>query len=253
MSMQAWIDDSGVAGQSPGGLVLAGWIGKAEDWVAFSNDWQKCLDSEPKIRYFKMHEAAHRAKEFARTRISIDSRNQKLRDLARIVQKYDFTAYWYWCIGDMDDNLFKDLPKPLNSYYYWAYQQTILGIAYDLSGRGYTEAAEVIFDEHGKHSPLVKQWYPCIRNSLKNVWQALPLEPSFRDDKKFPPLQAADMLAWMLTRSLRAGGTGDHPFLWLWEEEFSQVKFSSGTQVFDQERMKSVISYYQKFHRDLRC
>ena len=41
--LQAFIDDSGWDGQSPV-FVLAGYVAKAEQWEAFSTDWQLALD-----------------------------------------------------------------------------------------------------------------------------------------------------------------------------------------------------------------
>ena len=43
----------------------------------------------------------------------------------------------------------------------------------------------------------------------------MPVEPLFRDDKEFLPLQAADLLAWVSRRD----AVGDpHSFGWLWQE-----------------------------------
>lgn len=45
--LQGFIDDSGWDGQSPV-FVLAGYVAKAEQWEAFSDEWQKVLDhSDP--------------------------------------------------------------------------------------------------------------------------------------------------------------------------------------------------------------
>jgi hypothetical protein len=41
------------------GLVLAGFISPAEEWAAFSDEWQLCLDAAPSLRYFKMREAVN--------------------------------------------------------------------------------------------------------------------------------------------------------------------------------------------------
>lgn len=248
LPIQAWIDDSGGKGQSPV-VVFAGWIGKAEDWANFSDDWVQCLASRPKINYLKMREAASKTGQFEG--MLPEFRNKKLRDLAKVITKYDFSAYWY--ISDMEafsDTLAKFYRRPFSDYYFWAYMQTMMGIGYGVSSEGHDEKIEIIFDEHDIFSPDAKRWYPRIRRSLRQsaeqnaiarkIFQVMPIKPRFRDDIKFVPLQAADMLAWSINRSLR----GENQFLWLWEEEFDdQVKLSTGSQVVDRTRMERSIRF----------
>jgi hypothetical protein len=123
-----------------------------------------------------------------------------------------------------------------------------MGIAYGVSSEGHDEKIEIIFDEHDVFSREAKSWYPKIRRSLRQgaeqnaiarrIFQIMPTEPLFRDDIEFVPLQAADMLAWSINRSLRT----ENPFLWLWEEEFyDQVKISAGSQVVDRTRMEKIL------------
>lgn|SRR5215213_279019 len=246
LPIQAWIDDSGGKGQSPV-FVFAGWIGKAEDWANFSDDWVQCLSSRPKIKYLKMREAASRTGQFEG--MLSEFRNKKLRDLAKVITKYEFSAYWY--ISDMEafsDILAKFYRPPHSNYYFWAYMQTMMGIAYGVSSEGHDEKIEIIFDEQEVFSPEAKSWYPKIRRSLRQgaeqnaiarrIFQVMPTKPLFRDDIEFVPLQAADMLAWSVNRSLRT----ENPFLWLWEEEFfGQVKISAGSQVVDRTRMEKIL------------
>lgn len=57
MSVRAYIDDTG-GGVGPV-FVLAGYIATAEQWTAFSNEWQALLDMKPRLERFKMSEAAN--------------------------------------------------------------------------------------------------------------------------------------------------------------------------------------------------
>ncbi len=54
--LQVYIDDS--ASKDGKIFVLAGYIAPAENWAAFSNEWQAILDEEPRLERFKMHEMA---------------------------------------------------------------------------------------------------------------------------------------------------------------------------------------------------
>jgi len=194
-----------------------------------------------------MREAASRTGQFEG--MLSEFRNKKLRDLAKVITKYEFSAYWY--ISDMEafsDILAKFYRPPHSNYYFWAYMQTMMGIAYGVSSEGHDEKIEIIFDEQEVFSPEAKSWYPKIRRSLRQgaeqnaiarrIFQVMPTKPLFRDDIEFVPLQAADMLAWSVNRSLRT----ENPFLWLWEEEFfGQVKISAGSQVVDRTRMEKIL------------
>jgi len=57
MPIRAYIDDSG-GGVGPV-FVLAGYIATAEQWAAFSDEWQAILDMKPAVKRFKMSEAAN--------------------------------------------------------------------------------------------------------------------------------------------------------------------------------------------------
>ena len=61
--VQAYIDESGGKGQGSV-FVFSALLASAKDWDGFSNEWQSRLDEHPKIKYFKMHEAARRKGEF---------------------------------------------------------------------------------------------------------------------------------------------------------------------------------------------
>ena len=65
MPIQAFIDESGGKGQGKV-FTMAGWLGRAEQWALFSTEWQRCLQSTPRIAYFKMSEATSLSGQFGR-------------------------------------------------------------------------------------------------------------------------------------------------------------------------------------------
>src|SRR5262245_17278239 len=93
MPMQAFVDDSGNKGQHKW-FVLAGGIASMEEWAAFSDDWQRCLDSAPRIAYFKLNEAKGRRKgEFRNWSAAL--RDEKVRQLARIIRRHSPLGIYY--------------------------------------------------------------------------------------------------------------------------------------------------------------
>jgi Protein of unknown function (DUF3800) len=247
VTIQAYIDDSGAKGQGRA-FVLAGWIGEAEQCAGLANDWKQCLSSFPEIDYFKMREAASLRGQFAG--LSEKLRDQKLRDLVRIIRQHGLTAYW--CVTDLDafaQTFARAYQKPCSDFYFWPFQMTMLGIGIDVSARGCREAAEITFDEQVIFGPRASEWYPRVRAAMSDgsVAAVLPAEPAFCDDKAVVPLQAADLLAWMLHRVLH---NSLNPFAWLAREELDLPQ-SPYCQVIDEPRMRSILqqSYRTLFER----
>jgi hypothetical protein len=80
---QGYVDDSG---SHEGGLyVLAGYVMPAPKWAAFSDEWKECLKKEPKIAYFKSHEAMTQQSEFLGKRVDVC--DHKVKDLADIIHR----------------------------------------------------------------------------------------------------------------------------------------------------------------------
>src|SRR2546423_1169348 len=77
--IQIFIDDSGAQGQR-GSVIFAGLFAEAEAWARFADEWKRILRDEPRIRQFKMRDAAKLQGEFYQ--FSSAQRDAKLRALA---------------------------------------------------------------------------------------------------------------------------------------------------------------------------
>src|ERR1700730_15824407 len=67
--------------------------------------------------------------------------------------------------------------------------------------------------------------YPVVKAFAEDSIRAvMPVEPLFRSDFDVLPLQAADLLAWMV-RQRKSAESDEFPFSWL-DEELSGVKRS---------------------------
>jgi hypothetical protein len=210
MAVQAFLDDSGNVGQHKW-FVLAGWMATVEQWAAFSEDWQRCLDSNPRIAHFKLNEAVSCEKgEFRHWRE--DARDQKLVALARVIRRHQPMAVFYATAIEPLMAARASWPKPLSNPIFWAYQSSIHIVCHELFSSGQRERFEMFFDENSRLAPSLKLWYPVLRAVLEEEERLalMPVEPLFRDDKRFLPLQAADLLAGVL----RQGLSGETSRLW---------------------------------------
>jgi Protein of unknown function (DUF3800) len=233
--IQAYIDDSGGPGQGDG-FVLAGFIAEAQAWLAFSDEWQACLNKAPAISRFKMRDAAGRRGGFAG--FSKSARDDKLRALARVINHHADTSIAVAVdLSEFEDTIGKDegLSPILKEPYFWPYQIMTMAVCWELVDQGQTERFEIVFDEQVRFRPRVKWWYPITRHHMIPEWQAIaPVEPIFRSDDEFLPLQAADLLAWLFRRAT-TGSAGE--FDWI-ISEFTSVRLSTHAQLWDRERME---------------
>lgn len=216
MTIQAYVDETGLDGKSPCFLfsALTATIG---DWAEFSDRWKAVLDEHPRIAYFKMAEAAGFNGPFYGW--SESARNLKLMRLAQTFRdaEYGFLEFSVSAdLGAIEQKLRPISIKPANEPYFWSFHITIQSIGWALidTSPDYDIPYEVYFDEHVVFGPRAKAWYPVIRAMAEPKLKALmPVEPFFRDDKKTMPLQAADLTAWMSRRDKE----GDNKFEWLKE------------------------------------
>jgi hypothetical protein len=203
VALQAFVDDS-AADTGDRRLFLAGYIGTAIQWIAFSYAWDMELKKYPSIEYFKMSEAAGLDGEFKDWNAS--DRDDKVLALARIIQAHSpWFVYSSVSRSEYNKILAPVSPYPLRTPYFSCFWGVI-----SLAGRVRQRfspyggpAIDFVFDEQGgtgDHAVLCYRWIkenessPEIKNSLGRT-------PVFADDRDVVALQAADMLAWHLRRS----------------------------------------------------
>jgi len=244
MPTQAWIDESGIDGAGPI-VVFAGFIGEAEQWAHFADEWRSALDGPPKIHTFKMKEAAARRGEFAGW--SVEARNELLLRLVGVIGHYPFTAiHTMMDVAGHREALkgpLKEVGKAMRSLYFWPFQVTIMAVTYELMENNHTARFEIIFDENNIFGPRAKRWYPIVRASAisldPDAKPLMPIEPLFKSDTEFMPLQAADMLAWLLRQVAQMRPT---QFDWLVAELGRSTPLSDHSQFISRERLEYQVS-----------
>ena len=263
MTIQAFIDESGGKGHSRV-FTMAGWLSPRERWLDFSNEWSACLSRHPQLDYFKMGEAAAGSGQFRNMPPSL--RDSKLRELASIIRKHALLAFH--CTIDLEGfaDTISNLGKPFRDPYFWPFHITIMALCFECIDRGYSSPIEVVFDEHSIFGPRAIPWYPLIRLFMNEPQEAavMPSSPTFSTDDESLPLQASDMLAWLMRRSMDANWdvieewerTGEfdnsrpdvtNSYAWLVEEELRFVEMSPHCQFLTQQRLEGVVNRMNQY------
>lgn len=205
MPIQAFIDDSGEKGQGPI-FVLAGLLGRSEDWAEFTDKWQAVLDHDPSLSAFKMREAAGLSERFAGW--SPAQRDARVFQLAEVINQTPLTAIF--CALDLEgfDAFVTGAPKPMNHPHVFAHHLITTAIVLELLDKGHAEEIELIFDQHVIFEPRVLASYQSLLRAFSSQARGaqaltlLPHQPIFKDDETFLPLQAADLYAWYIRKTL---------------------------------------------------
>lgn len=248
--IQAFVDDSGGKG-STRHFVLAALAGRSESWLQFSDEWSACLKDSPAIRSFKMRDAAGCSGQFGG--MTEEQRDAKLRALAKIINRH---ARLITCtVIDLDahaDTWAKFAGKPQRDPYFYPFHNSIAAICFSLWDKGHRERFEIIFDEDVIFGPRAKLWYPVIRTIMEHrepeAATIMPVDPIFRSDDEFLPIQAADLYAWVIRKK------HDDPsfdrFDWLFNEELMAVELSEYAQYYDRQRMTDVVDDSRRILRE---
>jgi hypothetical protein len=199
--LQGYTDDSGSDGNRPP-FVLAAYLSEAEKWATFSDEWKAELRREPKIEYFRMAEAATGEGQFFG--VPIEFRRYKVRNLMAIIKKHNLEGVDIHILWDEYRTLLEPhAPEVVHPYGLLFFGMLDVLERYQVKKRIYPEKMELAFDEQGKAGQLAIMFYSLLKARKK-----LPAEnmisgtPRMLDDVAYIPLQAADMLAWAIRRSL---------------------------------------------------
>jgi hypothetical protein len=256
LTIQAYIDDSGVSG-TDAVFVLAGFIGNAEKWAAFSEAWSQHLKQGPSIRYLKMNEAAKLRGEFRSW--EPEERDRKLAGCVQIIKQFrpDKGIYFINDLIAWKQIVHKMKVKTLADPHFHGFNAIISGVCNEALDSGIDEEVEIIFDQHVIFGPRVSFWYPALKEMIEltnserveRVKKILPPVPMFRDDRQFVPLQAADILAWLLRTTFRDRIPGletawRYPtptgFEWLAEELLPSIPPSQYSTIWGHERIARI-------------
>jgi hypothetical protein len=203
--IKSFVDDSGSGGDSRY-FVLAGYSAAIEEWETFADAWQKQLDLQPSIEYFKMREAESLRDQFEGW--SPEERNAKVESMAAVISKHDL---WEASVAipaqDYHDILEPFLPGTFSDPYLICFDCIIAAFAF----RHRDSKIDFVFDNDQKNEREARRLYPQIARIIKIPGEIGKID--FEDDKEFVPLQAADLIAWQVRRSLCSSGEAMRPII----------------------------------------
>jgi hypothetical protein len=247
--LQSFIDESGSKNQDSF-FHFAGFLASAEDWALFSSKWQSCLERNPSIECFKMREAANNPsgcfKNWRRKDVQ-----KKVCELVAIIK--DHAKLAIHCATDLScfDELIgscEAFPRHLRKPFTWTFSAAIAGVGYEAIELK-AESVELFFDQHDKYAPIVRRAYPFLRQMCDpELSRILPEDIWFRDDCKFLPLQAADLLAWLFRKAFNGER---NEWEWIAEELMPTIPMAEHSSIFTCERMERIIKLSKEIPVDL--
>jgi hypothetical protein len=171
-------------------FVLAGYIAPAENWAAFSDDWQGLLDLKPPLKRFKMAEA-HAWSEQQWT--------ERLPQFYRTIEKHVSAGIAIIIPYPEYTKIFGREQYAKNPYHV-AFISIILQLAKHQKDLQLTEPVDFVFDK-GNDDRIAKAWEGFVAKRPEEERRLLGKRPIFGDDVEMKPLQAADLLAWWRRRN----------------------------------------------------
>ena len=201
MSLQAYIDDS----YKPNGMfVLAGYIANSDAWAKFSHEWREFVEwggtiaPGSTLKHFKMSEMA-----------SLPERMERVPAFRKVTENHTLIALS--CA--VDSGALKRVQSRLtvpgyppinwghfsNTYLFcfrclmdmFHHNKNMLDPFISLD-----QPIDFIFDNQTEKKIVREYWDEYIKRRSIEVRSLYGNKPRFEDDKKSPPLQAADMWAW---------------------------------------------------------
>lgn len=193
MTYQAFIDDSY---DSDNVFVRAGYVSTKDRWKKFSDEWAGILGEPPSWRFLRMADRSRR--EGARTW-------DKIQKLHACIDRHAMAQVSIV----IDRRLFSSIslqhgPTNYNEHLrHWTVSLLLFEmrswLERDLGIKG---PVEYIFDRQDDVSGvLAEAWPMALKNNPPDQMSALAAEPVFANDKDWPPLQAADFIAYWTRKS----------------------------------------------------
>lgn len=218
MTLQCYIDDSGSEPLSKY-FVLAGYVSKVGAWAKFSEEWSERL-KQSGLAYFKMSEAMGWTKEFSKENgWDAKSIENEVNCLSKIIA--DNCKSTISC--RIETSLFQKLVLPTPTViirnntnqnpYYFLYMRLISSYWARCEKMGIKERCDFIFDKQHGYEKRAAELYCSLLDDNKREFPKshrsyIGSKPRWEDDKEYLPIQAADMVAWLLRRYKNYKNTG---------------------------------------------
>jgi hypothetical protein len=200
--LQLFADDSGrgEAADNPV-FVLAGYIGRVQNWEGAVDDLQRIMQKKPILKYLKGTEAAALKGNFKGW--TEKERDAKLAEMIRVLHKYRMSMF---SIGVTYRDFNRILAQPkgvMKNPYMFTFANMVGLLLNSIVAKTPREKIELIFDQGtiGRERDIQAAWKGMVMGLPEELKGILIGRPRFEDDRCFLPLQMADLLAWHFRRN----------------------------------------------------
>ena len=162
--LQAYVDESEQKSDNPPNgwpplnvLSYVGCVATSKSWETFSDEWQACLDTPPRIAYLKMSEAMARQREFKGW--SKTECYNKIGDLYGIMQKYISGGACF--VLNLNDfrKLSKHFPSPrMRNHFYYATYGIMHNLMKNSNALGIDGPIDFVFDVNTMSKHVIPAW-----------------------------------------------------------------------------------------------
>jgi Protein of unknown function (DUF3800) len=198
MALTAYVDDSGSGGDSRY-YILGGYLSAVPEWESFTQEWCAELKAKPAIDYFKSVEAESMTGQFA-SFYRREIKGYKINQLLAVIQRHVFQCVTSTLLVSDYDAIARGRVLPeFDNPYYFCFMGTVPTFALYDQIFGGCEVIDFVFDRQlGLEAKAREIFYDQLKTIPKFAGQIGNID--YRDDKEFPPLQAADLAAWHARR-----------------------------------------------------
>jgi hypothetical protein len=188
---QAFIDDS--KQNEPPVFVLAGLISTPARWANLATEWKQIRDMPLRIEYFKMSEAMSHQGQFLG--FSEQRRDERLQLFAQIINEHCIGSIACVVPHSIHAEIFNhpEVPKVMRHPYFFLFYGMMARLQQFREELSLEGKLDFIFDDQMHEKGVIIDSWGTLRRMAPDLGDI----PSFKDDKEIPPLQAADMVAWV--------------------------------------------------------
>jgi len=204
-----FLDESGTDGRSPM-TIMAGYLAHSEKWKSFSYEWTEELRVEPAT------ESLHASQVYTVWKplwpgLDRVERERRLERFAGIVNRAQLPGFTFMVENAARTEL-PDIPGcRVDNVLSWCFFTALKSIADFCEQLGLDRSRRIaVVCDHASSPKAERRLRAMFRSvqelGLKHQHRALARFQSldFKDDSRWPPLQAADLLAWHVNRDFAA-------------------------------------------------
>ncbi|NJO34445.1 MAG: DUF3800 domain-containing protein [Rhodospirillales bacterium] len=189
--------------------MLAGLMTSYDRWAQFADEWDAACKKPPGLAYFKLSQALSLRDEFSPSKgWTEDLRNERVAELVAIARRHALCGFSV----SLNETIYNEFVTNFTPFgelrdpYFLCFYQLVDAVTSARENQPTAEDLDYIFDEQGDVGKLAGAWWDQLH--IVAQWRTtrpLGSRPVHRNDKKFRPLQAADLFAGLVRNEVEQG------------------------------------------------